>query len=61
MRNLDCTMCWLSARQTCARMHNLAPCMQACQDYERAEGNRALGIGAILDKNVDTMDNVFYS
>ena len=29
-----------------------------CQDYERAEGNCALGIGAIQDKN---MDNVFYS
>ena len=32
-----------------------------CQDYERAEGNYALGIGAILDKNMDTMDDVFYS
>ena len=32
-----------------------------CQDYERAEGNCALGIGAILDKNMDTMDDVFYS
>ena len=31
------------------------------QDYERAEGNCALGIGAILDKNMDTMDDVFYS
>ena len=29
-----------------------------CQDYERAEGNCALGIGAILDKNMDTMDDV---
>ena len=28
----------------------------SCQDYERAEGNCALGIGAILDKN---MDDVF--
>jgi hypothetical protein len=32
-----------------------------CQDYERAEGYCALGIGAILDKNMSTMDDVFYS
>jgi hypothetical protein len=28
---------------------------------ERAEGNCALGIGAIVDKNMDTMDDVIYS
>ena len=32
-----------------------------CQDYERAEGNYTLGIGAILDGNMNTMDDVFYS
>jgi hypothetical protein len=30
-----------------------------CSDYERAECNCALGIGAILDKNMDIMDDVY--
>jgi hypothetical protein len=34
---------------------------RSCQDYERAEGNYALGMGAILDKSMDTVDDVFYS
>ena len=31
------------------------------QDYERVEGNCTLRIGAILDRNMNTMDDVFYS
>ena len=47
---------WLPTKK-----HLLLSRLRLCQDYERAEGNCALGIGAILDKNMDTMDDVFYS